>query len=271
MDRDWLILDMNYLLWREFFGAGNRDARYTVTHAIDRIHELMDQFKTTSIVATFDCPPYRRSELLPGYKATRHDGDDAETATAKSLLYGMVNELRNKMPEWGFPTRYKLGYESDDVMWVASRMIAANDRAVLITEDGDLYQALTPRVAIYHPRREMFVTDHKFELDYGIPPSCWNEVKALTGCGTDEVPGLHGVGEQTALRYVRQSGRGPLRKKADIAAFMQTPRYHQNLELVTIPFPGLKLEPFEYTPLVPNVRDRVADWLGLTTRRGVRT
>lgn len=107
----------------------------------------------------------------------------------------------------------KEGYEADDVLGTLSR-IGENSGldVVLLTGDRDSFQLATDKVSIYIPRTkagktetEIFNRDKVLEV-YGVEPKQMIEVKGLQGDTSDNIPGVPGIGEKTALSLVKKYG-----------------------------------------------------------------
>lgn len=230
----WLIVDMNYALNWKFYSGGNREPRKTLLCVFDFLQEIRVKFEAGSTALCFDQKPYKRTELYASYKAGRGDYSDRDGLT------GLVPQFQTWLRKCGYRNvLMHKGYEADDVMAAVAKSLAPTSRGVVITEDRDLYQVVSPTVSVFHPNKDELREYASWEQAFGIVPSTWATVKAIAGCSADNVLGLYGVGEETALRYVRQSGRGPLKKKAEIRDFMLTPNFERNLKLVTLPWPGL--------------------------------
>ena len=242
MERDWLVFDVNFLMWREFHAAGAGDPLRTALGVIQDLGSYADRFQTTHMVFAFDRGPYLRAQELPGYKADRHTHDPNNPGdVAKAALREMIDRVRTDMlPALGFGNVYsKPGYEADDIIAGVVYGLPDGDRAIMVSSDRDLYQLLSRRAALYNPVTKRFYTARDFKKEYGVPPDCWDCVKAVAGCSTDEIPGLDGVGEASALNYLKVGGGTGKRAEA-IRAFMQGEDYLRNLRLVKLPYRGLR-------------------------------
>lgn len=268
MKRTWLVLDVNFLSWRQFYGGARREPRAVLPGVMSYVRGLYERFGTSDTVWTFDRGPYHRATLYPGYKAsrTRRTVDD-ETAAAEAELRSAVDEFRtHHLEELGYANVYHApGYEADDMMAVICRNLPADDDAILVSGDHDLYQLLSARVSVFHPVTGQIVTRETFRTTYGIHPSQWPTVKAIAGCNTDDIPGVDGVGEQTALKWVRGEPI-PAKRAEAIRGFERCGGITQNLELIELPWGGgFELE----HPPQPETREPALynRWMA---RRGIR-
>lgn len=140
------------------------------------------------------------------------------------------------------------GLEADDI--IAS--ICINEKklpVVIYSEDADLYQCLKGNVTILSPSRSSdkfpsLMTVLKFQKIFELDPSMWVEVKAIAGCATDNVKLLKGIGETTAIRYLKGELKSGMKKalidvSPDVIAFTR--------KLVELPFGGEVLD-IKYKP-----------------------
>jgi len=72
----------------------------------------------------------------------------------------------------------------------------------MVARDGDLYQLLTPTCTMFDHVTRKIMNEEFFFDQYGIYPDMWADVKGLAGCTTDEVPGVHGIGTDRAIKYL---------------------------------------------------------------------
>src|SRR6185436_3339106 len=131
------------------------------------------------------------------------------------------------------------GYEADDLN--ASICHAhPKRRKVIVSADSDLYQLLQdnwPRkgsTRVYHPITQITLDAGGFEIRYGINPQQWARLKAIAGCSSDEIPGVPGVGEKTAAKFLQGNG-GP----RSVGIAFEAKLINRNLQLTTLPFPGV--------------------------------
>lgn len=238
-----LVLDVHYLCYRAYHTMGRLSHKDISTGVIygflKGITPLKDEFMTDDVVFCFEHRKNYRTDIYPSYKARRHKGEktEEEKAAAKELAI-QIHELRMRyLPQIGFNNVFSFcGMESDDIM---ARIALDNKdrcRIVLVTADNDLLQCLDENVQMYSPQKQKVFTDKWFRNHYGIEPRQWAVVKAIAGCTSDEVEGIKGVGELTALKYLRRE------LKPESAAFkkIMSPEgkriVRRNRELVELPF-----------------------------------
>jgi hypothetical protein len=142
-------------------------------------------------------------------------------------------ELRLKvLTRLGFKNNFiQTGLEADDIIASVVKDHAWEfDQVYIVTSDEDLFQLLHNNVSIYNPREKKFYTKEDFINEKGIEPEMWHWVKAVAGCSGDNVKGIKGVGEKTAIKFLRNELK-PGNKWSEINQF--DPSF--NMSLVKLP------------------------------------
>ncbi len=135
-------------------------------------------------------------------KSFRHDAYRDYKATRKP----MPDELREQVPRilelveaFRIPVVQRENYEADDLLGTLARQGAeAGLDVVLVTSDKDCRQLLGPRVRMYDPRKDAFLTAESLEEADGIPPALVTDFMGLVGDTSDNIPGVAGIGPKTA-------------------------------------------------------------------------
>lgn len=274
MSTHWVILDCHGLAHRNFYALGGlQDAGVAtgVTYGVLRdVAMLTSLLNPGGLVFCWDSKSSLRAAARPAYKASRRDRP-LEEQVARQELYRQVDLLRDDyIPALGYANNlYAEGYEADDL--IATAVAAARGcRVTIVSADKDLYQLLAPAVRLYDPTRRAYTTLRDYQTAWQLCPEDWPHVKAIAGCGTDEVAGIEGVGELTAARYINgtlsdklKSGKLNNKYKA-IACPAGQAVWRGNLPLVTLPYPGCPLP-----RLQPDVTNG-AKWRALEKRLGFR-
>lgn len=240
-----LLIDSNYLCYRSFFTTGSMKSGGLPTGVIygflrDMV-TLQDRFSTNNLIFCFDHGRGLREKAFPFYKAKRREKQKQDIA--KTLEYEelreQICELKEQiLPELGITAIcYTDGYEADDVIasFVFNNLDHAND-LVIVSGDKDLYQLLLPGVTMFNPRGEVTMNRKRFKKEYGIPPCDWPEVKAIAGCVSDDIPGIKGVGEKTALKYMQWELNEKLASYKKIRESREL--IERNLKLIKLPYEG---------------------------------
>lgn len=210
----WLIVDANALASQAFHAMGHLSTPEEATGMMfgffRDIIALKELFDTNRMAFCFDYGKNLRLEEYSGYKQTRKlksaEAPEEEKA-AKRIYYQQLDQLRTSiLPAIGFKNIYAVeGFEADDLIAVLARdHIRCPDRAIIITSDEDMYQCLRNNVDMYSLCKKRVTTKRSFIEKYGVAPFAWAKVKALAGCTSDDIPGVKGIGEQTAIKYIRE-------------------------------------------------------------------
>ena len=209
-----VLIDGNSILNRAFYGImGTKmlttaDGKYTnaVYGFLAILFKVMDDLNPEYMAVAFDVKaPTQRHKLYKEYKATRK---------------GMPNELAEQMPMvkeilelMNITIIEKEGYEADDVLGTLARKgEEAGLDVTIVSGDRDTFQLATKKTSIRIPHTKA----GKTEIDtfgeaeiiekYGLKPKALIEVKGLMGDNSDNIPGVPGVGEKTALELVKKYG-----------------------------------------------------------------
>lgn len=207
MNENFLIIDGNSLLNRAFYGIKALSTKSGMpTNALfgfaKTLKRLLDRYKPEYTACAFDLhAPTFRHELSPLYKANRT---------------GMPEELRLQLPYahrlaqyMGFSVVEIAGYEGDDVIGaLAARGGESGVRSYIATGDRDSLQLLSEdtSVVLIKTGEDILYTPEFFTGEYGISPAQFVDVKALMGDKSDNIPGVAGVGEKTALKLIIENG-----------------------------------------------------------------
>ena len=136
------------------------------------------------------------------------------------------------------------------------------DRAVVVSSDTDLYQLLSTRVSIWKPHKKEIYTSKDFSRDYyNLDPIQWVQVKALAGCTSDAIPGIPGVGEVTAGKFLRGLLKPASKAYQSIERFQSV--WQNNLPLVRLPFEGTMIPKIQTDEVSPDKWRNLAQRLGM--------
>ena len=209
-----IVVDGNSIVNRAFYGImGSRmlqtaDGTYTnaVYGFLAILFKELEDIKPDYIAVAFDLKaPTARHKMYEGYKANRHGMPD-ELASQMPILKDVLKAMNITIIQ-------KEGYEADDILGTLSRMAEAKGIDVaLLTGDRDSFQLATDHTQIYIPRTKAGKTEtdifdrNKVIEVYGVEPIQMIEVKGLQGDTSDNIPGVPGIGEKTALSLVKEYG-----------------------------------------------------------------
>ncbi len=204
-----MVIDGNSIVNRAFYGVrllSTRDGLYTnaVFGFLNILQKLLDEETPDALCVTFDLKaPTFRHLAYEGYKAQRKGMPD-ELAMQMPVLKDVLDAMNI--------SRYELeGWEADDLIGtIAARDTAAGWETVIVTGDKDSLQLITDsaRVKLVTTRmgqtttRDM--TPEAFQADYGFAPIHMIDLKALMGDTSDNIPGVTGIGEKTAMDLIQR-------------------------------------------------------------------
>jgi len=247
ISNDWLLIDVSNLAYRSLYTMGGLsydDLATGVVYGIFRdILYLTDRFGTNNIAFCFDCGSWRRKRLYSGYKSgrLRKLGEMTdEEAHARTDLRRQLNNLRNTwLPEMGFRNVFfDDGYEADDVIASICRNHEELGGKIIVSSDQDLFQLLDESTIVFNPVSKVITNRKSFEEKFKTRPDSWSMVKAIAGCSSDDIPGVKGVGEITAIKFLRNE------LKEESKAFQAIVNEHSSIrlfqKLTELPFPGCK-------------------------------
>ena len=209
-----VVIDGNSILNRAFYGImGSKmlmtaDGTYTnaVYGFLAIMFKMMEEINPNYMVVAFDVKaPTKRHEMYKDYKGTRKGMPD-ELASQMPIIKEILKAMNIKVIEMA-------GYEADDILGTLSRYGESKGLEVrLLTGDRDSFQLATDKTTIMLPRTkggktetEFFDRDKILET-YGVEPLQMIEVKGLMGDSSDNIPGVPGIGEKTALTLIKTYG-----------------------------------------------------------------
>ena len=211
---NFVLIDGNSIMNRAFYGImgskmlTTKDGKYTnaVYGFLAILFKLIEDTKPKYMAIAFDLKaPTARHKLYEGYKANRKGMPD-ELAEQMPIIKEILRAMNIDIVE-------KEGYEADDVLGTLSRYGENQGLDVtILSGDRDTFQLATDKVKIRIPRTKGGKTEtdifdrNKIIETYGIEPKQLIEVKGLQGDSSDNIPGVPGVGEKTALSLIQKYG-----------------------------------------------------------------
>lgn len=212
MNRKLLLIDGNSILNRAFYGLmgpkmlSTSEGLYTnaVYGFINILIKSLNDEKPTHIAVAFDMKaPTFRHEQYDKYKAQRK-GMPEELAVQLPVTKELLNTMNIRISE--VP-----GYEADDIIGTLAKSAEeSGSEVVILTGDRDSLQLVSEKIRVKIPVTKMGKTeteeyDQQGVIDkYGVTPIQMIEVKALRGDPSDNIPGVPGIGEKTALDLIRK-------------------------------------------------------------------
>ena len=213
MSKKILLIDGNSMANRAFYATMGRMMKTPTgisTNAVYGFFQIM--FKTIEeenpdkIIVAFDISSSeKRTKIFSEYKAGRH-----KTPEDLTMQFPIIKELLRMM---NIPIVQKDGIEADDILGaIAKKEGKKGNKIIILTGDRDYFQLVDMNVNIRYPKTIMGKTEYiiydnyKINEEYGLTPEKLIEVKALMGDASDNIPGVKGIGEKTALKLIIQFG-----------------------------------------------------------------
>ena len=239
-----VLVDGNSIMNRAFYGImGSRmlttkDGTYTnaVYGFLAILFKLLEDVNPEYLVVAFDLKaPTARHKLYEGYKANRKGMPD-ELAEQMPIIKEILTAMNIDIIEME-------GYEADDVLGTLSRYGEKEGLEVtILSGDRDTFQLATDNITIRIPHTKAGKTEtdeynrEKIIEKYGLEPKQLIDVKGLQGDSSDNIPGVPGVGEKTALSLIQRYGSienlyNKLEKGEDDLKGKQKEKIEQNKDL----------------------------------------
>ncbi len=206
-----VLVDGNNLMFRSYFatlysGSTLRNKKGFPTNAIygfvNMINKIISEEKPMYMAVAFDIGKTFRHEKYDYYKGKRDNTPDElkeQFPIAKQILTAMNIKYFELQ-----------GYEADDIIGTFSKKCEQDDdfKALIVSSDKDLLQLITDQTEVKLLKTKDYIRmDYKAFYDtYGIEPIKMIDLKALMGDASDNIPGVKGIGEKTALKLLTTYG-----------------------------------------------------------------
>jgi DNA polymerase-1 len=205
------LIDGHALAYRMYFAltAGGSSTRWQTsageptagTYGFAReLLRILEQEKPDYIAVAFDTGKTFRDKIFPAYKGTR--------AKMPDDLSPQIGRIRQLVDAFNIPRLEMEGYEADDVLGSIARIAAEQGLGVkIITGDRDLLQLVNERTTVYLAGDDQnYITDEDVIKKLGVRPAQVVDYKALVGDKSDNIPGVAGIGEKTAISLIEKFG-----------------------------------------------------------------
>jgi DNA polymerase-1 len=264
------LIDGHALAYRMYFaltaGAGSQRWQNSKGEPTAGIYgfarelvRILEQEKPEYLAVAFDVGKTFRDEIFPEYKGTREKMPDD--------LRPQIERIREMVDAFNIPRLEMEGFEADDVLGSAAKIAAEQGLGVkIITGDRDLLQLVNERTSVYLAGDDQtYITDADVIKKLGVRPDQVVDYKAIVGDTSDNIPGVKGVGEKTAINLLEKFGtldaiyanldqvenrwKGKLESSKE-SAYMSynLARIHTNLK-IDLDLEHAKVAPFDSTAL----------------------
>ncbi len=204
-----ILIDGNNLMFRSYYAtaySGNlmKNSKGFYTNAlygfVNMMNKIIDEEKPTHIAVAFDIGKNFRKDLYKEYKDGRNKTPDElkmQMPVAKRILDAMGikhYEIEN--------------YEADDIIGTLSKRayIDPDFEALIVSSDKDLLQLINEEIEVKCLKSKDYIryNVNSFKEEYGFDPIRIIDLKALMGDASDNIPGVKGIGEKTAIKLIRE-------------------------------------------------------------------
>lgn len=203
------LIDGHALAYRMYFAltAGGGSQRWQTSKGeptagiygfARELVRVLEQEKPEYLAVAFDVGKTFRDQIFPEYKATREKMPDD--------LRSQITRIREMVDLFNIPRLEMDGYEADDVLGSVAKIAAEKGLGVkIITGDRDLLQLVNERTAVYLAGDDQtYITDADVIKKLGVRPDQVVDYKAIVGDTSDNIPGVKGVGEKTAISLLEK-------------------------------------------------------------------
>ena len=204
-----ILVDGNNLLFRSYYATaytGNimRNSKGFPTNGlfgfVNMINKIINEEKPEFMLVAFDIGKTFRHDKYDDYKGGRSDTPDdlkMQFPVAKEILQAMNIKYLEVV-----------GYEADDIIGTYSKLIdeSSDYEGLIISSDKDLLQLITDKVKVKLLKTKDYILmdRNEFVSTYGIEPIRMIDLKGLMGDSSDNIPGVKGIGEKTALKLLKE-------------------------------------------------------------------
>jgi len=198
------LIDGSSYIYRAFYAIRHlSNSKGLPTNAIygfiQMILKVLKEHRPDYLAVVFDSKaPTFRSETFKAYKANR-------PAMPEGLI-PQIPYIKKTVEGYRIATLEMDGYEADDLIGTVAKTLEAELEVVIITGDKDLMQLVSDRIQIYDPMKEKRYGVQEVVERFGVLPEQVVEVMALAGDTVDNIPGVPGIGEKTAIELIKTFG-----------------------------------------------------------------
>lgn len=208
-----MIMDGNFFCYKSYYGypdlyLADRETHIGVVYGfIKQVRHLHRKYSPKKIIVAWDSETNIRKDIFPEYKSNRRYNEKFD----KESFHQQIKILKDVLHDMGISQIYRDGYEADDVMAEFCRRILKNRtdlNFIVVTNDHDLFQIINKNISILSPLKEgwKLYTESVFKKEYEITPKQYLQSMYLSGCKTDKVPGIDGIGQKKAINIIKSIG-----------------------------------------------------------------
>lgn len=199
------LIDGSAYIYRAFFALpALNNSKGLQTNAVygftTMLLKILRERRPDGLVVAFDEKgPTLRHQEFKAYKAQRPPMPEGMSAQIP-YIHRVVEALN-------IPAVRQAGYEADDLIGTLAHQAEREGYdVVIVTGDKDMFQLLTPHVRIYDPVKDKWAGEAECRERFGVEPARVVEIMGLMGDATDNIPGVKGIGEKTAMKLIAEFG-----------------------------------------------------------------
>ncbi len=199
------LIDGSAYVYRAFFALPPlTNSKGLPTNAVygftTTLLKIIREHQPDGLAVAFDEKgPTLRHETFKEYKAQRPPMPEG--------MQAQIPYIHRLVEAFGIPALRAPGYEADDLIGtLAEQAEQAGYDIVVVTGDKDMFQLLSPRIRIYDPVKNKWFGEAECRERFGVEPARVVEVMGLMGDSTDNIPGVKGIGEKTAIKLIAEFG-----------------------------------------------------------------
>ena len=235
-----LLIDGHSMAYRAFFALPAENFSTSTGQPTNAVYgftsmliNLLKEYDPTHVAVAFDVSRKSfRTDIFPEYKATRSKSPEE--------FKGQVELIKEVLDSMGIRRLEKDGYEADDLIaTLATQASAVGFATEIVTGDRDSFALVSPSVTVLYPKKGVsdlaVMTEEAIEEKYKLTPSQYPDFAALRGDPSDNLPGIPGVGEKTAQKWIKEFGDlGALVEKVDTVSGKVGESLRENLAQVLL-------------------------------------
>lgn len=198
------LIDGSSYIFRAFYAIGHlSNTKGLPTNAIygftQMLLKVIKQHQPDYLAVIFDSKaPTFRSEVYKEYKANR--------PAMPETLVPQIPYIKKITEGYRFAILERDGYEADDLIGTIAKGVESEVDVVIITGDKDILQLVDDRIEVYDPMKEKTLGVQEVIQRFGVSPEQVVEVMGLAGDAVDNIPGVPGIGEKTAIQLIQTYG-----------------------------------------------------------------
>src|SRR5512136_1286689 len=198
------LIDGSSYIYRAFYAIGHlsnskglpTNATYGFTQMLLKV---LKEHRPEHLAVILDSKaPTFRSETYKEYKANRPAMPEA--------LALQIPYIKKIIEGYRIATLVMDGYEADDLIGTIARRLESESDVIIITGDKDILQLVNDRIQVYDPMKEKNFGVEEVIQRFGVRPEQVVDVMGLAGDATDNIPGVPGIGEKTAIQLIKAYG-----------------------------------------------------------------